>query len=345
MRVLIERARRTSEQAEENNGTGYDSDSSSNYPYDTIDDIVEDIKTDVECLMDLDPLLQTPIDDLGGDGACPLSMLNSQLTFQFYASRVSAQLPRANISLVNKLSKANWDRFMRLEAERSSHVRLLPEYDCIETSMAPSKIQDLVPETLVPDTTVHAACLSSSTADGGYSRIPPLSEEAKNGILFACDACGKKIRLCGVKSWRKHLFADLRPYVCPWDSCLHDVAVFQSHNAWINHFCEEHDIVPRCNGIVCPLCLENTGGGLSAVSGHIARHLEDIVLAALPRKVDSDNGSGSEGDRSVQLSNSSVTGLTGPSRDTGMTSEQPALGGSPNKPNLSSFTSNLSKAP
>jgi hypothetical protein len=99
-----------------------------------------------------------------------------------------------------------------------------------------------------------------------------------------------------INSLRKHLFADLQPYVCPWDQCLGNTTTFRSRNAWVNHLGQEHTLASHWNGLACPRCLESVGDGLGAVSVHIARHLEDIALAAIPRNVDSDDGSNSEGD-------------------------------------------------
>ena len=89
-------------------------------------------------------------------------------------------------------------------------------------------------------------------------------------------------------SLRKHLFADLQPYVCPWDQCLGNTTTFRSRDTWINHLDQEHTIASHWNGLTCPLCLESAGDGLGAVSVHIARHLEDVALAAIPRNVDSE---------------------------------------------------------
>jgi len=91
----------------------------------------------------------------------------------------------------------------------------------------------------------------------------------------------------------------LQPYVCLWDQCLGNTTTFRSRDTWVNHLGQEHALASHWNGSACPLCLESVGDGLGAVSVHIARHLEDIALAAIPRNVDSGNGSDSEGDTST----------------------------------------------
>jgi len=55
VQALMGKVRQTFEESED---TGYDNDASLSYSYDTIDEILEDIRTDIECLMDLDPSLR-----------------------------------------------------------------------------------------------------------------------------------------------------------------------------------------------------------------------------------------------------------------------------------------------
>ena len=209
VQALMGKVRQTFEQSEESEDTGYDNDASLSYSYDSIDEILEDIRTDIECLMDLDPLLKTPIDDLENDGARPSSLLESQPA-QFYASLIHARFPQAKFDLVDKLGKANWDRFKRLEAQRSSLIAndescLFSEHECTETVADSSKFQDSGLGASVPATTVYAATVASwasTTADGGCPRIPPLSEDAKRGNPFTCDACGRNIRVLETKMWK-----------------------------------------------------------------------------------------------------------------------------------------------
>ena len=113
-----------------------------------------------------------------------------------------------------------------------------------------------------------------------------------------------------INSLRKHLFADLQPYVCPWDQCLGNTTTFRSRNTWVSHLGQEHNLASHRNGSACPLCLESVGDGLGAVGVHIARHLEDIALAAIPRNVDSDDGSDSEGNTSTSAESINSDGPT-----------------------------------
>jgi len=127
---------------------------------------------------------------------------------QFYASLIRTRFQQANFDLVDKLRKANWDRFKRLEAQKSSLIANDESclfHECTETVAASSKFQDSGLGTSVPATTVYAATVASwasTAADEGHPRIPPLSEDAKKGNPFTCDACGRKIRVSETKMWR-----------------------------------------------------------------------------------------------------------------------------------------------
>jgi hypothetical protein len=90
---------------------------------------------------------------------------------------------------------------------------------------------------------------------------------------------------------RKHLFNDLRPYTCIHHECTFSAHSFPDRQTWSNHLELDHKLGPEWQNATCPLCLEPTGIGKSAVLIHFARHMEDIALAALPRETESEDGS------------------------------------------------------
>jgi hypothetical protein len=57
------------------------------------------------------------------------------------------------------------------------------------------------------------------------------------------------------------------------------------------HMAYEHGLAPDWQSLECPLCLQQTGDGRSVISLHIARHMEEIALSALPTSPDSDSDS------------------------------------------------------
>lgn len=87
---------------------------------------------------------------------------------------------------------------------------------------------------------------------------------------------------------RKHLFSDLQPYNCFYRECHFNTTAFTNLQTWKNHLEFEHNCGPAWEAIKCPLCLDLTGDGKSAILTHFARHMEDIALLALPAAVESD---------------------------------------------------------
>jgi hypothetical protein len=78
---------------------------------------------------------------------------------------------------------------------------------------------------------------------------------------------------------------DLRPYTCIFVNCAFVDNPFPNQQLWVDHLEIEHGLGPAWEGIQCPLCLEHTENGKDAVLTHLASHMEDISLVALPRGV------------------------------------------------------------
>lgn len=158
--------------------------------------------------------------------------------------------------------------------------------------------------------------------------IPRLSPEAKRGLPFECNACGKDIRVKDNRSWRfvfemrictrfsvltlsrKHLFEDLRPYTCFYTDCHFTTEPFKNRDVWISHLELEHKHGPNWAKFQCPLCLHNTPSGRTAILVHFARHLEEIGLASVPRDVESDAESDAGSDIGSDASNVSLQSLS-----------------------------------
>lgn len=104
-------------------------------------------------------------------------------------------------------------------------------------------------------------------------------------------------------SYRKHLFLDLQPYTCFYTGCSFSATPFAGRQLWSNHLELDHEFGPAWTKVECPLCLEFTESGKSAILIHFARHMEDIALASLPRDVDSD----AESEAGTEAPSSSTT--------------------------------------
>jgi len=104
--------------------------------------------------------------------------------------------------------------------------------------------------------------------DSGCLRVPTMPENAKSGLPFECPYCWTIQTVTNSRKWKKHVFQDLRPYVCTFESC--DLKVFADRSSWFNHELQAHR-VEWC----CPFCPHPPFQSLKSFKGHLAgRHAQ-----------------------------------------------------------------------
>ncbi|KAK2030581.1 hypothetical protein LX32DRAFT_316220 [Colletotrichum zoysiae] len=116
-------------------------------------------------------------------------------------------------------------------------------------------------------------------------------------------------------TWKKHLFQDLRPYICLEDACPRNVTTFLTKQQWTDHLSLEHSEIASPEIVDCRICLQNLTGSMVQITTHLARHLEEIALSVLPTSPDSEEGM----DDDSQLSSrdgSQLDGLAKPNIET-----------------------------
>ncbi|OCK83246.1 hypothetical protein K432DRAFT_402228 [Lepidopterella palustris CBS 459.81] len=132
-----------------------------------------------------------------------------------------------------------------------------PNGEVAYSVFARSKFYDSGVGSSLPAATAYAATIISyisSFANGSGPRTPPLSEEVNTGQPSECDACGNAISKRTNREWRKNLFHDLQRRTCFYQNCSFNSSALLERDSWINH---------------------------------LAGHMEDIALAALPKGTDS----------------------------------------------------------
>lgn len=203
--VLLEESRYViSGLQEDSDGNESDSDGSEyNHSNDSIQATAEDIKTYIQCLIDLSSSINCPAMDPEYHDQIPtLPALEKRNAHDYYADLISAKFPQASPDLVDRLGKANWSRYQRIQAERilnaSAEAQDIPQFGAASV-LAGSKFHDSGLGSSSAATTVSYI---SSLTDGNRPRIPPLPEEARKGQPFDCDVCGKKIRVRNNREWK-----------------------------------------------------------------------------------------------------------------------------------------------
>lgn len=181
---------------------------------DTLEEILEDLQAYMECLRSLAPSIECPAKETqtGEDERVRASpTLKAKGFHEFYTDMISSRFPRASRTLADCLGKRNWRRYKRLQAIRAANaLKEIPATEELEflaqkSAFGESNFHDSGLGTSVPARTSHAqsmASFASSRAESSHAKLPPLSEEAKSGRPFPCDACGSTIRIKRKRDWR-----------------------------------------------------------------------------------------------------------------------------------------------
>ncbi|THY45710.1 hypothetical protein D6C98_07736 [Aureobasidium pullulans] len=103
------------------------------------------------------------------------------------------------------------------------------------------------------DDHVSQASRDQSTPEISLNQIPTvhtLKELCQGGEVFVCPYCKDKQTMKTEAAWRRHVFSDLKAYVCPAEDC--ELYMFRSIEAWMHHQLSEHLAVWGC-----PICREH----------------------------------------------------------------------------------------
>ncbi|KAF8244014.1 hypothetical protein K440DRAFT_610832 [Wilcoxina mikolae CBS 423.85] len=100
---------------------------------------------------------------------------------------------------------------------------------------------------------------------------PPNPESTLSGKPFPCPYCFSIISVSGSRLWRRHVFQDLRPYVCTFRDCAMAGYLFSSQHDWFEHETELHRREWFCNG-----CRESYSSA-SSFRQHLQNKHQDLV--------------------------------------------------------------------
>ncbi|KAI8936692.1 hypothetical protein NX059_007084 [Plenodomus lindquistii] len=131
-----------------------------------------------------------------------------------------------------------------------------PSFFTKATTFAVERItpQLLVVEESDPEDDTRSCTTISRSIDGSPElsttlRIPKLNDlRVGNKNDFECPFCFQIKMFNSERTWRRHVFADLRPYVCTFPDC--DAPYFGDINKWFQHEMTLHRVAYKC--FLCP---------------------------------------------------------------------------------------------
>lgn len=121
-----------------------------------------------------------------------------------------------------------------------------------------------------------------STGDNKEEQIqlPQLSDVSQGRLVFECPLCWTMQEISKESTWRKHVFSDLRPYLCTFESC--DLKLFADRKVWFDHELSQH----RAQWL-CPFCKQNHFRTIEAFRKHLkSQHAQDTSEAQISAMIE-----------------------------------------------------------
>ena len=82
----------------------------------------------------------------------------------------------------------------------------------------------------------YTSLMTNDQGERGWLKIPAMPKAAESGKTFRCTVCGdKQYDIISQTEWKKHVFADLQPYICTFQDCKRGINAFATRKAWSDH--------------------------------------------------------------------------------------------------------------
>ncbi|KAI1317442.1 hypothetical protein F5Y16DRAFT_392754 [Xylariaceae sp. FL0255] len=114
---------------------------------------------------------------------------------------------------------------------------------------------------------------ATSGPASGRLKMPSLPEEASQGP-FECPFCYMIISVTTTIQWKKHVNADLRPYICLETECSTPEQQYSRRHEWLDHLNQKHWQVFKCPYS----CLSENFGSPRELEQHIRQSHKELSL-------------------------------------------------------------------
>jgi hypothetical protein len=226
-------------------------------------------------------------------------------------AHVKEKFPSADTAIIALLGAASTRRRKALIYRKRHHHKLSQGMEDGPEATADHP-EDTLSETVATELVTPSSCdfeaasasseasetsYAASILEGDGMTVPDPPTESSDQQLFQCPYCFFIISIKNRRDWAKHIFKDLVPYVCVFTNCESPHMMYESRHQWFTHEINSHllrgmSLEPSWTGLLpkasdlpdldCPLCCQRSMPG-TRIERHIARHLEDVALFALPR--------------------------------------------------------------
>ena len=82
----------------------------------------------------------------------------------------------------------------------------------------------------------YTSLMTNDQGERGWLKIPVMPKAVELGKTFRCTVCGDKQQaIINQTEWKKHVFADLQPYICTFQDCKEGINSFGTRKSWNDH--------------------------------------------------------------------------------------------------------------
>ncbi|KAL8665547.1 MAG: hypothetical protein Q9168_007678 [Polycauliona sp. 1 TL-2023] len=143
---------------------------------------------------------------------------------------------------------------------------------------------------------VSQTSYASTLLSNGNITIPAPPRSSRGGTPFECPYCYFIITAQNTRSWNRHVFEDLQPYMCLDETCTTPQKLYTTRHEWVHHVDTMHrDDASSTAGsnshnedrdcVLCGIPQKER----QQYDRHVARHLQEIALFVLPRNDEESN--------------------------------------------------------
>ncbi|KAI4217016.1 MAG: hypothetical protein L6R36_009317 [Xanthoria steineri] len=116
---------------------------------------------------------------------------------------------------------------------------------------------------------------------GGDITIPAPPRNSRGGAPFECPYCYFIVTAPSTRSWNRHVFDDLQPYMCLDKTCTTPHKLYATRHEWVHHSDTMHRRKASGEGRKCVLCGDPQKTAQQH-NRHVARHLQELALFVMP---------------------------------------------------------------
>lgn len=228
---------------------------------------VSEIEADIECLLDLQPLIRTPRLELRTttvEESLPLKFESledpSGVYHLIFIDLIQRRFPKAPSYIVACLATAYTSRL-------SKHLQL-------------SRGKSLSREQMLGETDEGMFVSVKLHCDNNGDTRIPFFFCTKPHTRALCTICNKVAPLATNSLWEAHAFNDMKVWICHEEGCSCGSYSFATTVEWAAHLETEHAYGTEWPSITCAFCGEETESGRSSIFQHLELHMREACLDA-----------------------------------------------------------------